>query len=171
MNRRRVKLLMVSGAAIGLIIVASVATLAPKLVWNPSNSAPAGLYWVDQREPILGEFALVTPGAATADLIERRGYLPPDIPLVKRVSARGGDEICRESHAILINKIHVADTLIADSLDRKLPQWRGCFTLQSDEIFLLNDHENSLDGRYFGATNVDDVIGVAIPIWVKRQEK
>ena len=171
MKVRSVKILMVSSAAIGLIVVASVATLAPKLVWNPTKSAPTGLYWIDQREPKLGEFALVTTGAAAADLIARRGYLPPDIPLVKRVSARAGDEICRENHAILINKIHVADALIVDSLGRNMPQWRGCFTLQSDEIFLLNDHEKSLDGRYFGATNLEAVIGVAIPIWVKRQKK
>lgn len=168
---RSVKILMVSCAAIGLIIVASAATLAPKLVWNPTNSAPTGLYWIDQRDPKLGEFALVTPGAAAADLVARRGYLPPDIPLVKRVSARAGDEVCRGNHAILINKIHVADALMVDSLGRELPQWRGCFTLQSDEIFLLNDHEKSLDGRYFGATKLEAVIGVAIPIWVRRQEK
>ncbi|MGE0409859.1 MAG: S26 family signal peptidase, partial [Amphiplicatus sp.] len=45
--------------------------------------------------------------------------------------------------------------------------WSGCFTLRSDEIFLLNDPENSLDGRYFGATELNDVIGVARAVWVR----
>ena len=171
MKVRSVKILMVSCAAVTLIVVASVHSLSPKLIWNSTNSAPTGLYRIDQRDPKLGEFALVAPGAAAADLIQKRGYLPLDIPLVKRVSARAGDEICRENQAILINKIHVADALMADSLGQELPQWRGCFTLQSDEVFLLNNHEKSLDGRYFGATNVNDVIGVAIPVWVTAHEK
>lgn len=168
MMPRRIKFLIVSSSAIILIAVASVVTLAPKLVWNASNSAPLGLYWIAQQPPKLGEFALIKPSDPIAELITTRGYLPPDIPLIKRVSATSGDEICRENQAILINNNHVADALMVDSLGRKMPLWSGCFTLQSDEIFLLNDHEKSLDGRYFEATNSRDVIGAAIPVWVKE---
>ena len=164
---RRIKILVVSCAAIILIIAASVVTLAPKLVWNASKSAPIGLYLIVQRTPQLGEFTLVTPSEPVAELIRTRGYLPPDIPLIKRVSAVAGDEICRENQSIFINKKPVAQAQLVDSSGREMPQWSGCFTLQSQEIFLLNAHEQSLDGRYFGATKLDDVIGVAIPVWMR----
>jgi type IV secretory pathway protease TraF len=36
--------------------------------------------------------------------------------------------------------------------------------LLKGEIFLLNSPANSLDGRYFGATKVEHVIGAAIPV-------
>lgn len=42
--------------------------------------------------------------------------------------------------------------------------------LGEGEIFLLNDHPYSLDGRYFGATDIDDILGVAVPIWTYQAE-
>jgi len=39
--------------------------------------------------------------------------------------------------------------------------------LRPAEIFLLNNHPNSFDGRYFGAIESQYVIGVATPLWVR----
>jgi len=158
----------VSGAAIGAISMASAVNCAPVLVWNASASAPIGLYRIERNERLeVGDFVLVRPKEAVAKYIAERGYLPETIPLLKRVAALSGDEICRDKTAIFIDEIHVADAQILDSFGREMPAWRGCFTLQSDEIFLLNDPERSLDGRYFGATKSRDVIGVARPVWVR----
>ena len=134
-----------------------------------SASAPIGLYRIERNERLeVGDFVLVRPEEALAKLIAERGYLPENIPLLKRVAAVPGDEICRESGAVFINKTRVAEALSFDSLGRKMPAWSGCFTLQSDELFLLNDPDRSLDGRYFGATKSRDVIGVARPVWVRK---
>lgn len=169
MRRRATKIIAVSSAAMGALVLASAVKFAPLLVWNASASAPIGLYQVKRNNsPEIGDFALVRPDESLAIFIVERGYLPENIPLLKRVAALPGDEICRRSEAILINKIHVADALNFDSLGREMPSWNGCFTLQSDEMFLLNDPENSLDGRYFGATNAVDAIGVAKPVWVRE---
>jgi conjugative transfer signal peptidase TraF len=158
----------ISAVAVGALAMASANDFAPMLVFNASASAPIGLYRIDNRAPELGEFALVLPDEKLEQFLARRGYLPENIPLIKRVAALPGDEICREAQAIFINETRVADARIRDSLGRTLPQWRGCFTLQSDEIFLLNDHEDSLDGRYFGATAAADVIGAARAVRVRR---
>ncbi len=160
-----------SAVVITAIGVASVAEFSPKFVWNASASAPIGFYLIEQRAPGIGEFALVSPDEALETFIVRRGYLPENIPLLKRVAAFPGDEICREGEAIFINETYVAEARIFDSFSRKLPRWSGCIKLKTDEIFLLNDHERSLDGRYFGATKADDVIGVANPIWVRGVER
>lgn len=164
-KRNIVALCVIAIAAIG---GASAIEFAPKLVWNASASAPIGLYRIEIRAPEIGDFVLVSPSGKAAILIAERAYLPPDIPLIKRVAALPGDEICREKVSVFMNKFRVATARKTDSLGRKMPTWSGCLSLQNGEIFLLNDHEMSLDGRYFGATGLEEVIGVARPLWIRE---
>lgn len=166
MMRTRTTTILLAVAGVAAICVASAISFVPKLVWNASASAPVGLYKIENSALEVGDFVLVSPSEEAAKLIAERGYLPPDIPLIKRVAAMSGDEICRGDTAIFINKAFVATAQIFDSFGRNMPTWSGCFTLHKDEIFLLNDHEKSLDGRYFGVTIKSDVIGVAQPVWV-----
>ena len=168
MKRGGIKIIAVSGAGVAAISVAAVADFAPIVVWNASASAPIGLYRIERNSPpYIGDFVLVKPDEDLAKFVTKRGYLPENIPLLKRVAALSGDEICREWEAIFINETRVADALNFDSQGRIMPSWSGCIRLQSGEIFLLNDAENSFDGRYFGATGVDNVIGVARAVWVR----
>ncbi|MFZ5618994.1 MAG: S26 family signal peptidase [Pseudomonadota bacterium] len=172
MRREAVKVIAASGAAIAAIAIVSVVNFAPVLVWNASASAPIGLYQIKRNSsPEIGDFVLVRPDETLAKFIAERGYLPENIPLLKRVAALPGDEICRQSDAILINEVRVANARLRDSFGRESPSWSGCFTLQSDGIFLLNDHERSLDGRYFGATRAKDVVGVAKPLWIRENDR
>ncbi|HBK93140.1 MAG TPA: S26 family signal peptidase [Parvularcula sp.] len=172
MRRGAATIIAASGAAIAAISIASLVKFAPLLVWNASASAPIGLYQIERNKRLeVGDFVLVRSHEALTKFIAERGYLPENIPLLKRVAALPGHEICRESEAIMINEIRVADAQIFDSFGRKLPAWSGCFTLQSSEIFLLNDPENSLDGRYFGATKAKDVVGVAKPLWIRENDR
>ena len=159
--------LLALGAIASLAIVAFDAP-APILVWNATASAPQGLYFVIDRAPLLGDFVLVTPSADVVILNDDRAYLPADTPLIKRVAALSGEEICREGERISINGAVVAAALAIDSQGRAMPRWEACFALGDGEIFLLNDHPKSLDGRYFGATRADDVQGVAKLIWKRN---
>lgn len=169
MNWKAKTIVLAAGAiSISFLLIAMTVAFLPKLVWNASESAPVGLYVIKNRQPVLGELALIRPSKSVAMFIEKRGYLPSDTPLIKRIAALSSDEICRDSEAILINKIHVTEAQETDTLGREMPQWSGCFTLKTGEVFLLNDHEKSLDGRYFGATSLNDVIGVAVPLWVRE---
>lgn len=172
MRRRRSVPLAAGAISIGALGLAIAHEFSPRLVWNASASAPIGFYRIKAgAHPKMGEFVLVEPEPALEKFITERGYLPPKIPLIKRVAALSGDEVCRHDQAIFVAKIHVADALVFDSAGRKMPVWSGCVTLTSDEIFLLNAPESSLDGRYFGATKMSSVIGVAIPVlvWEKPQ--
>lgn len=141
----------------------------PRLIWNASESAPIGLYRVVYRAPLRGELALVSPTNAAAQLIESRTYLPPETPLLKRVAAQTGDRICRHGTQIFVNGALLAQALKVDSRGRPMPAWSGCLTLQDGEIFLLNGHPKSLDGRYFGKTDLSSVIGVAQPVWLRQK--
>jgi conjugative transfer signal peptidase TraF len=153
------------------LIAAMTVDFAPRLVWNGSASAPLGLYLIEDRDLRIGDYALVEPPEIFRKLIAERGYLPPDTPLIKRVAALSGAEICCEETRILIDNVFVAYVQLEDSAGRELPRWHGCFALKRDEIFLLNDHEKSLDGRYFGATNMHNTIGAAIPVWTWESEQ
>ena len=53
-----------------------------------------------------------------------------------------------------------------DRAGRDLPVWQGCRRIATGEVFLMNWQVNdSLDGRYFGLTSTDQIIGRAIPLW------
>jgi conjugative transfer signal peptidase TraF len=142
----------------------------PLVVWNASASAPLGLYGIRNHAPDIGNFVLVKPGARLEEFIVARGYLPEDVPLLKRVVALSGSQVCRDSEAIFIDGVLVAEALRTDSAGRDMPVWQGCFSLQDGEVFLLNSPPNSLDGRYFGATRIDQVIGVAVPVWTSETD-
>lgn len=169
MNTGRKKPLIIGAVAIAALSIASAAEFAPRLVWNASASAPIGIYSVSQESLERGDYVIVSPSQRVQALIDERGYLPPATPLLKRVAARSGARICRIADNIAIDGVVVAHALLRDSKGRALPVWSGCKTLKVDEILLLNDHAQSLDGRYFGATKTDFVIGVARPVWTRGE--
>lgn len=51
----------------------------------------------------LGDFVLIKAPESIRELIEMRHYLPPGVPLIKRIVAITGDKICRHGANILVN--------------------------------------------------------------------
>lgn len=134
-------------------------------LWNRTESAPKGVYRLSDGPLTLGGWAVVSADAPSAEWIANRGYLARDWPIIKRVRGLRGDEICRENGGVSINGEAIATALEADSTGAELPVWEGCITVKADEVFLLNDHERSLDGRYFGTTSLVDLRGSAVLVW------
>ena len=123
----------------------------PRLVWNASASAPIGLYRVLPGKPIRGDLVLVRTPSSVRQIAAERGYLPQNVPLVKRVAALDGDIVCAADDVISVNGRVVAERLARDRLGRPLPAWTGCQTLGPGDVFLLmKDVTGSFDGRYFG---------------------
>lgn len=138
----------------------------PRLVWNASASAPLGLYRIEpERDPPVGALVAVTPPEPVGRWMAERGYLGEDVPLLKHVSARAGQRVCRIGGIVSVDSRPVAVALTRDRLDRPLPVWQGCRSLAPGELLLLNPtHPDSLDGRYFGPLRASAVLGRAIPI-------
>lgn len=154
------------------LVVALTVSLPKKLIYNASASAPIGFYWLYDRPVERGNYVFVRVPERVRKLVEERGYLPADVPLLKRVAGAAGDEICRENVTILINGIVVAEALELDGTGRPMPVWQGCLILSSNEVFLLQDHPRSFDGRYFGPVDRRLVIGRATKLrslWRKRE--
>jgi conjugative transfer signal peptidase TraF len=138
-----------------------------KLMWNVSASAPIGLYRVVPVDRIeVTDLAVVMLPDELANFLDARRYLPMDLPLLKRVLALGGTEVCRSGPDIVAYAMRYGRARDRDSQGRALPVWQGCRQIAEDEAFFMNwDASDSFDSRYFGPLPLTTVIGRAIPLW------
>jgi conjugative transfer signal peptidase TraF len=155
-----------AGFSVGLLAAAQVDRM-PSIIWNTTESVPVGLYFLlPLRSPSLGELVAVRlPKEAEAWMVEH-GYVGADTLLLKRLAAVSGMTVCRDGLAISIDGSVLAHAALTDRSDRPLPDWTGCITLGSDEVFLLlAGVPDSLDGRYFGPLAANAIVGRAVPVW------
>jgi conjugative transfer signal peptidase TraF len=161
-----------AAAVAAFTVTALVASLLwqprPLLVWNASASAPIGLYAVSSLDDVrAGEMVIAWTPEPSRSLAAERRYLPSNVPLVKRVAAVAGDRVCAIGEAIWVNGRHVGARRDADGRGRPMPAWTGCRDLLEGEHFLLMDSPDSFDGRYFGVTRREDLLGRAVLLWAR----
>jgi conjugative transfer signal peptidase TraF len=169
MRGHRIRVLLTVMAGLGFLATGSLIPPLPLLIWNATASAPIGFYRVIHRATVQrGGFVLAQTPTWVRDLASRRGYLPANVPLVKRVAALEGDTICSDGDAVSINGREVAQRLKADREGRALPAWSGCAELGWDDVFvLMPDVRTSFDGRYFGPIKTSAIIGELVPVWTR----
>ena len=165
MTKCRLRVAVLSAISLCALGWAAISSVRPSVVWNRTDSAPKGLYWVTNSSPQIGDWAALSSRSPTASWISTRGFAGDDWPIIKQVAAMSGAEICRHGTSIFINGSKRAEAILADGSGLKLPAWHGCRRLLADEVFLLSDHPRSLDGRYFGPETLTDLDGVAVIIW------
>ena len=156
----------------GLATIAVAAGTDPscRLVYNPSESAPRGWYvLIPARPATKGDWVLARLPMQTAQLAATRSYLPIDVPILKRIAAQKGDEVCSTGKGVFIDGFLVAQSLRDDSTGRPLPHWNACRMLKAQEVFLLSSYSPfSFDSRYFGPVERASVMGRAVPLWTWR---
>lgn len=163
------------GTAILVLALAltSTVSLPKKLIYNASESAPVGFYWIDRRPITRGDYVYVGVPERVHDLVIERGYLPPNVPLLKRVVGLNDDRICRVGTEISVNGTVVATAKRRDGLGRAMPDWHGCHIIIEQTVFLLQDHPRSFDGRYFGPVDRQLILGRATHVrlpWRKDEQ-
>jgi type IV secretory pathway protease TraF len=147
----------VVGALIGLDLIAD---RAPPLAFvNESPSLPRGLYLRNPGAPVAVGAVVVAPQPEVARPYLARLGVPPEMRLIKRVAAAGGDFVCSEDGAVRISSRTVA-VRDRDEHGVSLPAWEECRRLRAGEVFLLGDTPSSFDSRYFGPVRVQDLEGV-----------
>jgi conjugative transfer signal peptidase TraF len=157
--------------AMTVAVAMTVATIGPKpapwLVWNASESVPIGLYSVRPTGTLyITDLVVANPPEPIATFLADGGYLPRGVPLIKRVLALPGQEVCRKGLHIIINGLELGNAAERDRRGRPLPVWQGCRVVMPDQIFLMNwDEPSSLDGRYFGPMPFSSIVGRAQPLW------
>ena len=152
----------------GLLILCCRPARHVMVVYNPSESAPRGWYAVTETTVVSdGRYVLVRLPPTVQQLAAQRGYLPMGVPLVKKVAASVGEEVCERDGMVQINGVAVAVALPRDGAGRELVAWSGCRRLRDGELFLVSTTScASYDSRYYGPMERDAVIGEAIPLWI-----
>src|SRR3546814_10945900 len=84
----------------------------------------------------------------------QRRYIPANVPLVKRVVAVAGDEVCALGQEIFVNGKLVVHRRIADAKGRPMKWWTGCVRLPGRQLFLfMSDSPAALDWPHLGCTD------------------
>ena len=163
----RLSYAIVTTMAVSLLGVASIASFAPRLIWNASASTPVGFYTIgDVGNLDVTDLVAVDAPEPLATFLSDGGYLPRGVPLLKRVAAVPGQRVCRTGLAITVDGVPMGDALDRDRRGRPLPVWHGCRLVANGELFLMNwQVRDSLDGRYFGPLPATAVIGRATPLY------
>ncbi len=161
--RRRIA---ITGAGIAVLLASVAVPPVPRLVWNASASAPVGLYAVTPGASVEpGDMVAARVPEPFRRLAAERRYLPMNVPLMKRVVAYAGDEVCALGQEIFVNGRWTAERRLSDGQGRAMPKWSGCVRLHGRQLFLLMDNPASFDGRYLGVTEGRDIIGKARLLW------
>jgi type IV secretory pathway protease TraF len=128
-----------------------------------------GLYFVHSPGHLrFGDMVVAWLPPEARRLAASRHYLPRDVPLVKRVAALGGSLVCAHGRRLWIDGRLAAQRLARDPSGRAMPRWNGCRKLRSGELLLLSRGVLlAFDGRYFGITKPDQVIGKASLVWAR----
>lgn len=155
--------------AVACVLAPLAVTIAPRVVYNPSASAPRGWYVVRLDVPVgAGDLVLSALPAHAAELAAARGYLPRGLPVLKRVAAVGGDRVCADRGVLRVSGGATVRALERDAAGRPLSPWRGCRVLRADEVLLLGERSPaSFDGRYFGPVPRSAIVGVVRPLWTR----
>lgn len=160
-----------------IVIVASAICLglilpAQKfLFFNFSESIPPGLYRLsDSKFPLAEELVLVDVSPSISEKIQALSSKKPET-LMKPVAAISGDTVCREPNAIFLPGAGKRFPIKAHILAEFDEQKTGCRRLGRDEYFLLSNHRDSLDSRYFGPISLDSVRGKLTSFLLFSQEE
>ena len=153
------------GIALGLSMISlSLASKSePRLVYNPSESAPRGWYVIHPVSDLrIGDYVIVRLPRHVAIFAAERRYLPLGVPVLKRIAATQGHRVCVMDERVLIDGLPVARTRSFDGQHRPLIAWSHCRELLDGELFLLNvNSASSFDSRYFGPVDISFVRGRA----------
>ena len=163
--------LLVTVAAIAVVL----SMIGPKpsihYVWNASESIPIGLYRLRPASKLsVTELVAIQPPTLLATFLGDRNYLPRGVPMLKRILALPGQTVCRDGLSITVGNVEMGQARERDSQGRPLPVWQGCRVVADGEVFFMNwQSANSLDGRYFGVLPTTAIIGRAEPLWTEEE--
>ncbi|WP_339846251.1 S26 family signal peptidase [uncultured Halopseudomonas sp.] len=162
-----VTVIVLMAAGLAALVWAAFTPSRARVVYNASDSVPIGWYRItpldtDANAIPVDSIVLVDLPEHIATLADKRGYLPLDVPLLKRVGAVAPQNVCIEDGRVRIDGVTVAHVLLIDAQARPLPSWMQCRQLVESELFLLSTtNPGSFDSRYFGPIDRANVIGVA----------
>jgi conjugative transfer signal peptidase TraF len=156
-------------ALVVITVIASFILFGHRLIVNRTHSLPVGLYYWSDIPIKKGSIVLFKPDQTSGpeQLGIERGYEARGLPLLKRVVALAGDEVCVSSSGVSINGQLLPNSapLLHDQAVRPLAMAQlDHFTLGTDQAFLMGVTQTSWDSRYFGPVSVSRCSGSFVPV-------
>ena len=163
---RRHRLLVISKAALTVLIGLSVTFADRQIVINISDSMPHGLYVKTNASPTVGAIVdLVIPPNARRYIQARTGHAGNDWYLLKTIAAGPGDLVDATGPTLFINGQARGPIAQHDGMGRPLPAWHERRRLGPNEFFVFSGRvPNSFDSRYFGPVTRDEIAAVRRPL-------
>jgi len=170
LHMRRNALLVCMGISVTALVAPGVWQARTRIAYNPSDSVARGWYRITPDvvpdSLRVGSIVLARLPDSVAAFAAQRGYLPSDVPILKRIGAVAPQSVCVRAQVVRIDRDAVATTRLHDGAHRPLSAWAQCRPLAGGELFLLsNTNPVSFDSRYFGPIDSSAVLGVARPLW------
>jgi conjugative transfer signal peptidase TraF len=145
---------------------------SPVLLYNPTESAPKGWYFVHKTEAInVGDMVAANLSRDASTLASNRGYLPSDIPVIKTVWAMEGDEYCIEDNWFTVSDRPPLRIHTLDGRERAMPELSGgCRRVSEGKYILISERiDTSFDSRYFGEVGHNHILGRVDLVWEDRR--
>ncbi len=149
--------LAVAALCASLCIVLRTAPIADVVLYNPSYSMPRGFYLRTSGAVGRGDIVTVRALAVAPYAAHNRRFTDESDRFLKYVAAADGDSVCVHGDALSVNG---AITAFRDArgVETAVEAWTGCRILDG-EVLLLGQSADSFDGRYWGATRIEDIEG------------
>lgn len=156
-------LIFAMGAA-GLSLLAFSAAYqgAPRLLYNPTESAPKGWYAVSSGvDYTRGDRVAAHLPHPFSELAYERAYLPAGAPVIKTIGAVAGDRYCVTGRSLELADGSVLPLKPSDSQGRAMPALAGgCRRVSDGHVLIVSDYSaRSFDSRYVGEVPVTAILG------------
>lgn len=155
------KTLLFASIAITGFILSEINNPYPLIILNRTESVPKGLYRLTEAPLEHGALVAYQPTFEENEWLYSNRIIGKDWVLLKHIAALGGDTVCIRGDVISVHGKPMANTWYS----KERYNSSVCETLKTGDIFLLNRHPKSVDGRYFGIQKQSQIIGVVRPIW------
>ena len=136
----------------------------PRLLYNPSPSAPIGWYKITPSETYaVGDLVAAWLPEEAEILAAERGYLPERTPVIKTIVAGPEDRYCVENNTLIVGENVQFEIHHSDSQGRVMPVLsEGCRRLAGAKYMVVSERIiRSFDSRYFGEIDGSAIIGKA----------
>ena len=166
-KRNKAILRIINLSIILMVLIGLTFWMLSRLVFNSTPSLPKGFYWLTKASSYeLGELISFYPTKTTrAQLIALKGDIPKNYQLIKYISAKENDVVCRIGNQLSINGMLTAYFEIPH-IKPALDDF-SCIQLKPHTFFVLSlVHPRSYDSRYFGVINESSIVGKASPFWL-----
>lgn len=163
MAKMRWPVLVLTGAAAAAALIALPAE-SDRLLYNHTPSVPVGFYVRTTGPVVRGAFVTVRAAAVAPTAAHLREFEGPRDRFIKRVAALEGDHVCAAGEVVTINGGADIPRRARDTTGNVLPHWNGCRILQTGEVLLLGESDDSFDGRYWGPIADELIEGVWRPL-------